>query len=61
LRREFSADFSEARAWPFTEPHPFNTSTLGERSALPIQTQSIGNAFGGSVADRPPWKSVYEA
>ncbi|MBF6570044.1 MAG: PQQ-binding-like beta-propeller repeat protein [Candidatus Binataceae bacterium] len=43
--------FSEARAWPLTQTHPFNTATLGERSAQPIQTQSIGNALGVSMAD----------
>ncbi|MHB8383820.1 MAG: outer membrane protein assembly factor BamB family protein [Candidatus Binataceae bacterium] len=43
--------FPEARAWPLTQQLPFNAATLGEKSALPIQTQSIGNALGVSIAD----------
>lgn len=51
LANGVSWSFPEARAWPLSQPRPFNATILGERSALPVQTQSIGNALGVSMAD----------
>ncbi|CAB1130054.1 Tetrathionate hydrolase [Candidatus Hydrogenisulfobacillus filiaventi] len=38
--------FPEARAWPLSEANAFGTRTYGARTALPTQTQFLGNATG---------------
>ncbi len=49
IRHGVSWNFPEARAWPLSKERPFGAQIYGIKEALPVQTQSYGNALGVSV------------
>lgn len=49
VRRGVRWNFPEARAWPLDTKRPFGARIYGVKEALPVQTQSYGNALGVSV------------
>lgn len=46
LRQGVGWNFAEARAWPLSDHRAFADAVYGERAALPVQTQYMGNALG---------------
>ncbi|MEJ2633298.1 MAG: PQQ-binding-like beta-propeller repeat protein [Acidihalobacter sp.] len=51
LRQGVGWNFAEARAWPLSDKIPFGNGVYGEREALPVQTQFMGNALGVTAVD----------
>lgn len=51
LRQGVGWNFAEARAWPLSDKLPFGNKVYGEREALPVQTQFMGNALGVTAVD----------
>ncbi|APZ42843.1 hypothetical protein BW247_06835 [Acidihalobacter ferrooxydans] len=51
LRQGVGWNYAEARAWPLSDKLPFGDKVYGEREALPVQTQFMGNALGVTAVD----------